>query len=366
MDDMLLEVNNLQTFFFLDEGLVKAVDGATLSVRRGKTLAVVGESGCGKSVMARSIMQIVPKPGRNVGGEIVYYRAAGERGATEREVVRISDLAPNGKPMRAMRGRDISMIFQEPMSSLSPVHTIGNQIIENYTLHFSVSAKEARDMAIEMLRKVGIPRAEQRVDAYPHQLSGGMRQRAMIAMALICQPSLLIADEPTTALDVTTQAQILELMQRLQEELNMAIMIITHDLGVVAEIAEDVAVMYLGQVVEHAPVDDIFHNPQHPYTRGLLRSIPRMESHTRERLETIPGTVPHPYNRPNGCRFNPRCRARVEHRLAICRQVEPQLLPTDVEHEVRCWLYHDAPEHDYRAPYGRSERAVSARETEAS
>ncbi len=260
MDDVLLEVRGLRTHFLLDEGVVKAVDGADVLVRRGRTLAVVGESGCGKSVMARSILQIVPQPGRIVGGQIQFHRQADG----QVEAIDITDLPPNSARMRAIRGRDISMIFQEPMASLSPVHTIGPQVAENFRLHWPVSQQEARTVTIEMLRKVGILRAEQRFDAYPHQLSGGMRQRAMIAMALICQPSLLIADEPTTALDVTTQAQILDLMQQLQQELGMAIIIITHDLGVVAEIADDVAVMYLGEVVEQAPVDAIFHNPQHP------------------------------------------------------------------------------------------------------
>ena len=351
-DDLLLEVRGLKTHFFLDEGTVKAVDGVDFTLGRGRTLAVVGESGCGKSVMARSILQIVPRPGRIVAGDIIFHRQLpAAKGATFRsEVINLTELKPNGPEIRAFRGREASMIFQEPMSSLSPVHTIGNQIMENFTLHFDVSKKEGRNVTIEMLRKVGIPRAEQRVDAYPHQLSGGMRQRAMIAMALICQPSLLIADEPTTALDVTTQAQILELMLKLQQELGMAIMIITHDLGVVAEVADDVVVMYLGEVVEQAPVDEIFHDPKHPYTRGLLRSIPKLESQTRERLDAIPGSVPHPYNRPSACVFHPRCKERVEHRLRICKTEEPQLLPVDGEQSVRCWLYHDEPERGHQAP----------------
>jgi peptide/nickel transport system ATP-binding protein len=341
-NDLLLEVKDLQTYFYLDEGIVKAVDGATLQVRRGKTLAVVGESGCGKSIMARSILQIVAKPGKIVGGEISFYRHLMDSNGieTRSEQMKLTDYKPNSAEMRAFRGKEAAMIFQEPMASLSPVHTIGNQVMENFRQHFPVSKKEARNVTIEMLGKVGIPRPEQRFDAYPHQLSGGMRQRAMIAMALICQPSLLIADEPTTALDVTTQAQILELMQKLQAELGMAIVIITHDLGVVAEIADDVAVMYLGQVVEQAPVDELFHNPHHPYTRGLLRSIPRLESQTRERLDAIPGSVPHPYNRPTGCRFHPRCRERLANKLDVCKTDEPELLPLDDKQTVRCWLYH--------------------------
>lgn len=335
MSDLLLEIENLQTFFFLDEGIVKSVDGASLKVRRGKTLAIVGESGCGKSVMARSMMQIVPKPGRIVGGTIRFHRTT----KSGDEIMEITKLAPGSREMRDFRGHDAAMIFQEPMSSLSPVHTIGSQIMENYLQHFAVSKQTGRDVSIEMLNKVGIPRAKERFDAYPHQLSGGMRQRAMIAMALICQPSLLIADEPTTALDVTTQAQILELMQELQQELGMAIIIITHDLGVVAEIAEDVAVMYLGEVVEQAPVDDIFHRPQHPYTQGLLRSIPRLESTSRERLDTIPGTVPHPYNRPPACRFQPRCRECAVRNLEICSIEQPPQIITADGRMVRCWLY---------------------------
>ncbi|PLS81651.1 MAG: dipeptide/oligopeptide/nickel ABC transporter ATP-binding protein [Chloroflexi bacterium] len=352
VDAPLLEVKGLQTHFFLEEGVVKAVDGVDFQLERGKTLAIVGESGCGKSVMARTILQIVPEPGKIVGGEILFHRqhpAKNGRSATG-EVINITALKPDSHQMRELRGKEAAMIFQEPMTSLSPVHTIGNQIMENFLLHFPVSKQEARNVTIEMLQKVGIPRAEQRVDAYPHQLSGGMRQRAMIAMALICQPSLLIADEPTTALDVTTQAQILEVMKNLQRELGMAVMIITHDLGVVAEVADDVVVMYLGQVVEHAPVDELFHDPKHPYTRGLLRSIPKLESETRGRLDAIPGSVPHPYNRPNACVFHPRCKERVENKLRICKIEEPQLLPVDADQSVRCWLYHDQPARDYRAP----------------
>jgi oligopeptide/dipeptide ABC transporter ATP-binding protein len=350
MSDLLLEIENLQTFFFLDEGIVMSVDGATLHVERGKTLAIVGESGCGKSVMARSMLQIVPNPGRIVGGSIRFHRKT-KSGV---ETMEITKLDPNSREMRAFRGQEAAMIFQEPMSSLSPVHTIGSQIMENFTQHFSVSKREGRDVTIEMLRKVGIPRAEERFDAYPHQLSGGMRQRAMIAMALICQPSLLIADEPTTALDVTTQAQILELMQQLQQELGMAIIIITHDLGVVAEIAEDVAVMYLGEVVEQSPVDDIFHRPQHPYTQGLLRSIPRLETSTRSRLDPIPGTVPHPYNRPPACRFQPRCRECAVRNLEICSVKEPPQIVTPDGRMVRCWLY------DEEAMAGVGEQGVVA------
>ena len=349
-EDMLLEVKNLRTYFYLDEGVVKAVDGASFSVQRGKTLAVVGESGCGKSITARSILQIVSRPGKIIDGEILFHRQTPDaNGGSRTETFTITDHKANSPEMRQFRGKDVAMIFQEPMASLSPVHTIGNQVMENFRQHFKTSKQEAREVTVEMLRKVGIAKPEQRFDAYPHQLSGGMRQRAMIAMALICQPSLLIADEPTTALDVTTQAQILELMIQLQQELHMAIMIITHDLGVVAEIADDVAVMYLGEVVERAPVDELFHNPKHPYTQGLMSSIPKIEGQTRERLETIPGSVPHPYNRPTGCRFNPRCRARIENKLGICKHHEPDLLPITDQHDVRCWLYHKPTGVDYQA-----------------
>jgi oligopeptide/dipeptide ABC transporter ATP-binding protein len=333
-NDLLLEIENLQTHFFLDDGLVKAVDGVDLTVRRGRTLAVVGESGCGKSIMARSILQIVTPPGKIVGGAIRYHRAPDT-------VIDLLRYDRKGPEMRAFRGNEAAMIFQEPMASLSPVHSIGEQVAESFRLHTRVSKQEARQVAIEMLRKVGIPRPEDRYAAYPHQLSGGMRQRAMIAMALICQPDLLIADEPTTALDVTTQAQILELIQRLQAELGMAVIIITHDLGVVAEIADDVAVMYLGQVVEQAPVHELFSAPKHPYTRGLLRSIPRLEDETRARLDAIPGAVPHPYNRPGGCRFHTRCRERIINQLSACRTSEPPLIQLGAEQQVRCWLYSD-------------------------
>ncbi|NJO81581.1 MAG: ABC transporter ATP-binding protein [Blastochloris sp.] len=332
MHDRLLEVEHLQTHFFLDEGVVKAVDGVDLTVRRGRTLAIVGESGCGKSVLARTLMGIVSRAGRIVGGSMRYYR-------TPDEVIDLAQLDPRSRAFRDFRGNEAAMIFQEPMASFSPVHTIGNQIGENLRQHFPVSRREARAMTIEMLRKVGIPRAEDRMDAYPHQLSGGMRQRAMIAMAMICQPSLLIADEPTTALDVTTQAQILDLMRHLQTETGMAIILITHDLGVVAEMADDVAVMYLGQIVEQAPVEQLFATPQHPYTRGLLRSVPHVEAAARQRLDAIPGAVPHPYARPAGCRFHPRCRERIAARLTICSAHEPSLHTVGAHQLARCWLH---------------------------
>jgi peptide/nickel transport system ATP-binding protein len=330
----LLSVRNLRTYFAQDEGLVRAVDGVSFDVWPGRTLGVVGESGCGKSVTARSILRIVDRPGRIVEGEIRFRRTGADGGGGE--VVDLATLAPNGAEMRSIRGAEIALIFQEPMSSFSPVHTVGNQIVEAIRLHQPVGRREARVRAIEMLRRVGVPSPEQRVDQLAHQLSGGLRQRAMIAMALSCQPTLLIADEPTTALDVTTQTQILELMRQLQQEDGMAIMLITHDLGVVAAMATDVVVMYLGRVVEQGPVDAIFHAPRHPYTRALLRSIPRIRSRTRERLTPIAGSVPHPYDRPTGCPFHPRC---PDVMAGTCDRREPTLTSIGARHAVSCFLY---------------------------
>jgi peptide/nickel transport system ATP-binding protein len=310
----LLSVRGLQTHFPLDEGTVIAVDGASFDLYPGQTLGIVGESGCGKSVTARSILRILDKPGRIVSGEMLLRRGGGHG---SRDVVDLAQLDPDGQTMRTIRGSEIALVFQEPMTSFSPVHSIGNQIIEAIQLHREVSKRAARDMAIDLLRQVGIPLPEQRIDAYAFQLSGGLRQRAMIAMALSCRPSLLIADEPTTALDVTTQAQILDLMRTLQRELGMAIMLITHDLGVIAEMADHVAVMYLGQVVESAPVDDIFHAPKHPYTQALLQSIPRMQTTTRER-------------------FHPRCTAFT---AGVCDQREPALQRVAANHHVSCFLH---------------------------
>jgi oligopeptide/dipeptide ABC transporter ATP-binding protein len=334
MDGKLLSVRNLKTHFSQDEGLVKAVDGVSFDMAPGATLGIVGESGCGKSVTARSILRIVDRPGRIVDGEI-WFRRPPVNGGPAR-TVNLAQLEPNGQEMRAIRGAEIALIFQEPMSSFSPVHSVGSQIVEAILLHQPVSRREARDKAIEMLRRVGVPSPEQRVDQLSNQLSGGLRQRAMIAMALSCHPTLLIADEPTTALDVTTQTQILELMRQLQGEDGMAIMLITHDLGVVAEMATDVAVMYLGRVVEQAPVDAIFHAPRHPYTRALLRSIPRMRVRSRERLTPIAGAVPHPYDRPTGCPFHPRCESFM---AGTCDRRTPSLRPVGDHHAVSCFLY---------------------------
>jgi peptide/nickel transport system ATP-binding protein len=334
MGEALLSVRSLKTYFYPDEGLVRAVDGVSFDVAPGGTLGIVGESGCGKSVTARSILRIVDRPGRIIEGEIRFRRRPTNGAAAE--VVDLAKLEPNGAEMRAIRGAEIALIFQEPMSSFSPVHSVGSQIVEAILLHQPVGRREARDKAIEMLQRVGVPSPEQRVDQLSNQLSGGLRQRAMIAMALSCHPTLLIADEPTTALDVTTQTQILELMRQLQHEDGMAIMLITHDLGVVAEMATDVAVMYLGRVVEQAPVDAIFHAPRHPYTRALLRSIPRMRVRSRERLTPIAGAVPHPYDRPTGCPFHPRCESFM---AGTCDRRTPSLRPVGDHHAVSCFLY---------------------------
>jgi len=331
----LLSVRNLHTYFAQDEGTVKAVDGVSLEMNERATLGIVGESGCGKSVTARSILRIVDRPGRIVDGEI-WFRRPGANGGAGNSAIDLAKLDADGTEMRSIRGAEIALIFQEPMSSFSPVHSIGNQIVEAILLHQDVDRRGARDRAIDMLRRVGVSSPDQRVDQLAHQLSGGLRQRAMIAMALSCSPTLLIADEPTTALDVTTQTQILELMRQLQQEDGMAIMLITHDLGVIAEMATDVAVMYLGRVVEQAPVDAIFHAPKHPYTRALLRSIPRMRARSRERLTPIAGSVPHPYDRPTGCPFHPRCPDFI---AGTCDRQTPGPRPVGERHTVSCFLY---------------------------
>lgn len=331
-DNLLVEIKNLKTYFHLDEGTVKAVDGATFNIYRGETLGVVGESGCGKSMTARSILQIVDPPGRIVEGEILYHHQDGQQVNT----IDIAKISPSSSQMRSIRGAEIAMIFQEPMTSLSPVYTIGNQIIEGIKLHRKVSQKQAREEAIQLLKRVGIAVPERRVDEYPHQLSGGMRQRAMIAMALSCNPRLLLADEPTTALDVTTQAQILELMGNLKRELGMAIVMITHDLGVIAEMAQRVVVMYLGRVVETADVQSLFHDPKHPYTLGLLQSVPKMGIKRGARLQPVIGMVPNPYQRPKGCLFHPRCPAFIS---GTCDVIAPPLISLPDGHQVSCWLY---------------------------
>ncbi len=319
---LLLEIDNLQTSFFTADGELRAVDGVSFEIAEGETMGLVGESGCGKSVTALSIMQLIPRSaGRIVGGEIRY------RGKNL--------LNCDESSMQAIRGNEISMIFQEPMTSLNPVFSVGKQISEAIILHQKLSREKARTQAIEMLRLVKIPEPEKRIDDYPHQLSGGMRQRVMIAMALSCNPSLLIADEPTTALDVTIQAQILDLIAELQQRLGMALLLITHDLGVVAEQADDVAIMYAGKIVERARPQVIFSRPLHPYTAGLLKSIPGY-GHLSGQLEAIPGIVPSPLNLPRGCRFSDRC-ARAE---ARCRESEPELHKVEDGHLVSCFLFH--------------------------
>jgi oligopeptide/dipeptide ABC transporter ATP-binding protein len=336
-NDLILEVRNLETFFYLSEGTVRAVDGISFDVREGRTLGVVGESGCGKSVTAQSILQIVPAPGRITGGEILFHQRPNGPDKEGRSIIDISRLHPRGKQIRAIRGKEISMIFQEPMTSFSPVHTIGNQIIEAILLHQKIDRKEARDLAIDLLKQVGIPHPERRVDDYPNQLSGGMRQRAMIAMALSCNPSLLIADEPTTALDVTIQAQILGLLEELQERIGMSIMIITHDLGVVSELSDDVVVMYWGKMVEYASVDTAFYNPLHPYTKALLKSIPKLGKRGKERLEPIRGSVPDPFETVIGCAFFPRC---PEGTAGMCDVGgPPPLAEVEPGHRVACHLF---------------------------
>ncbi len=328
---LLLEVKNLKTHFFLERGVVKAVDGVSFEIEPGRTLGVLGESGCGKSVTAYSIMRLIRSPGETVDGQILLHRAGYQGGPVD-----LTKLDPQGREMRSIRGSDIAMVFQEPTTYLNPVYTIGDQITEAVILHQRVSKQEARDIAIETLDKVQMPYPDQIVDRYPHQLSGGMRQRAIIAIALSCQPTLLIADEPTTALDVTTEGQILELMRDLQRELGMAIQYITHDLGVIAEMADEVIVMYLGKVVERATVHDIFHNPKHPYTQALLRSIPVLGRKTGGRLEAIRGVVPDPLNIPSGCRFRNRCPSAV---AGTCEIEEPEMVEVDAGHLVRCFLY---------------------------
>ena len=326
----ILEVRDLRTYFFPEEGTVKAVDGAAFDVYPRKTLGIVGESGCGKSVTARSILRIVERPGRIVNGSILL-RRDGEEAGTD-----LSRLDPDGSQMRGIRGGDIALIFQEPMTSFSPVHTVGSQIVETIRLHQDVGKREARARALEMLRQVGVSSPERRVDQYAFELSGGLRQRAMIALALSCHPRILIADEPTTALDVTTQAQILDLLMALQEREGMAIILITHNLGVIAEMCDEVVVMYLGRVVEQGPVDAIFHNPKHPYTRALLRSMPSINARVRSRLPVIEGSIPHPYNRPSGCPFHPRCPDFMPGR---CDKEEPAIRPVGTAQEAACLLY---------------------------
>jgi peptide/nickel transport system ATP-binding protein/oligopeptide transport system ATP-binding protein len=314
----LLDIQGLTTHFLTRAGVIKAIDNLSLRLQKGRVLGLVGESGCGKTVTALSILNLVPYPGKIVSGKILF----------EGQDL----LSLTAHEMRNIRGARISMIFQEPMTALNPVFTVGNQIAEVLTAHQNVSKQQAMDAAVELLRSVGIPSPEKRVEEYPHQMSGGMRQRVMIAMAIACKPSLILADEPTTALDVTIQAHILELLGKIQAEMGMAMILVTHDLGLIAERANEVAVMYAGRIVEQADTRELFANPQHPYTRGLMASIPRPVEAGKTRLKTIPGTVPRLYDLPTGCTFSPRCEIKTKQ----CG-VEPELVEVKPGHLVRCW-----------------------------
>ncbi len=325
--DRLLEVKGLRTSFHTSDGIVRAVTGVDFHVDRGEVMGLVGESGCGKSVTSLSIMRLIVPPGRIEDGEVLF---DGE------DLLRYPE-----KRMRELRGERISMIFQQPTSSLNPVYDVGFQLGEVLELHRGLGRRGARARALELLQMVGIPDPRRRLDAFPHELSGGMAQRVMIAMALACEPELLIADEPTTALDVTIQAQILDLMRALQKETNTAMILITHDLGVVAEMCDRVAVMYAGEIVEQTDVATLFESPKHPYTQGLISSVPLL-GQERESLATIPGSVPNLIDLPTGCRFAPRCTARIEFHNDLANELHPELLPVGEAHAARCWLYHDA------------------------
>ncbi|MHC0039070.1 ABC transporter ATP-binding protein [Pseudoneobacillus sp. C159] len=339
--EKLLEVKNLKTYFYNEGEVTPAVDGVSFELGKGETLGIVGESGSGKSVTSLSLLQLIPKSnGKIIDGEIIF------KGKNL--------LSLNDKEIRKIRGKNISMIFQEPMTSLNPVFTIGNQIMEVITLHHGVKPREAKEKVIELLELVGIPSPQKRFQQYPHQLSGGMRQRVMIAMALACNPDLLIADEPTTALDVTTQAQILELMNNLKKQFNTAILLITHDLGVVAEVADKVVVMYLGRIVEYADVGTFFENPLHPYSQGLLKSIPSLTNRV-ERLTPIQGQVPHPAAIKQGCRFIDRC----DHARELCFKEEPPLIDLS-NHRTRCWMYSELWQENLKKEQGDHGREVAA------
>ncbi len=356
--NLLIDIKDLRVEFDVRAGIVKAVDGLNFDIRRGQTMGVIGESGCGKSMTARAILQMVPKPGKITNGSIEYYRPIMKDGTVEKvDLVVINKLDPDGEVIREIRGGEIGMIFQEPMSSLTPVYTagthiveavslhrltpvkkIGDQMVENLQAHRKLTKQEAREMAIDMLQKVGIPKPAQRVDSYPHELSGGQRQRVMVAVALSCQPFMLIADEPTTALDVSIEAQILDLMRGLQESVGMAIMFITHNLGVIAEMAEEITVMYMGKQVERAKTVDLFYEAKHPYTQALLKSIPKVGRKTSERLASIEGMVPDPFNLPPGCVFHPRCPAYMPGK---CDRIAPTTQKVGEDHMVSCLLYEE-------------------------
>jgi peptide/nickel transport system ATP-binding protein len=357
MAEPLVEIKDLNVEFEVRDGIVHALDGVTFTVNRGETIGVIGESGCGKSVTAKTVMQMVPKPGKITKGEVLYYRKDKYNPDKPIETIRITDLDPDGNEIRKIRGGEFSMIFQEPMSCLTPVYTSGTHIGEALDLHRMlpqtvgdqmaktiqdyrhVSKEEAREISIDMLRKVGLPKPEQRVDSYPHQLSGGQRQRVMIAIALSCQPAMLIADEPTTALDVSIEAQILDLMRELQESVDMAIMFITHNLGVVAEMAKEIVVMYMGKQVERASTVKVFYEAKHPYTRALLESIPKVGKRSSDRLASIKGMVPDPFSLPSGCVFHPRCPSFMPGK---CDRIVPNWVEVEKDHWARCLLYEEA------------------------
>ena len=338
----LLEVHHLKTYFFTEDGVVKAVDGVDFYVNTGEVLGLVGESGCGKSVTSLSIMRLVGLPGKIVEGDI-YFEG--------KEMLKLPE-----SEMVHMRGNRISMIFQQPQSSLNPVFKVGDQVAEVLSIHQKMDKEQAWQKAVDLLRLVGIPDPEKKAHAYPHEMSGGQAQRVMIAMALALNPQLLIADEPTTALDVTIQAQILDLMRGLRNTMNTAVILITHDLGIIAELADRVAVMYAGRIVEQAEVKKLFESPLHPYTQGLIASIPIL-GQVKDRLDVIPGSVPNLINLPPGCRFASRCRSREEYGLEICTQLEPELLSASANHLVRCWLYHDHQESGFKAPMKAADEA---------
>lgn len=356
MSEPLLEIKNLKVEFDVRDGIVHAVDGVTFTINRGETLGVIGESGCGKSITAKTVMRMVPHPGKIPEGEILYHRQDKYDPNKAVETINITDLDPHGEEIRRIRGGEFAMIFQEPMSCLTPVYTAGTHIKEALDLHRLIPRKvgdrmaevisgyrhvtkeEAREIAIEMLHRVGLPKPEQRVDSYPHQLSGGQRQRVMIAIALSCHPAMLIADEPTTALDVSIEAQILDIMRDLQDTADMAIMFITHNLGVVAEMAKEIVVMYMGKQVEKASTVKIFYEAKHPYSRALLESIPKVGKRSSKRLASIEGMVPDPFNLPTGCVFHPRCPSYMPGK---CDKIVPQWQEVEKDHWVRCLLYED-------------------------
>jgi oligopeptide/dipeptide ABC transporter ATP-binding protein len=335
----LLEVRNLKTYFYTEDGVVRAVDGVDFHVDSGEVLGIVGESGCGKSVTSFSIMRLIGQPGKIVEGEIIF---------DGKDLVKATE-----EEMMKVRGNRISMIFQQPQSSLNPVFRAGDQISEVLNIHQDFGKEAGKNRAVELLKLVGIPEPESRAESFPHELSGGMAQRIMIAMALACVPDLLIADEPTTALDVTIQAQILDLMRDMRNQLGSSMILITHDLGVIAEMAHRVAVMYAGEIVEQSPVSSLFDRPLHPYTKGLIGSIPVL-GEVRERLDVIPGSVPNLVNLPSGCRFAPRCLARIEHNLSVCTDKRPGLIEVSEGHKVRCWLYEDSDQHVAPLKQGKS------------